>query len=184
MWGATLRTVVLARSGRWPLDEHLRSNGGNASTWRSLSHSFDKWATAGRVEATGEIEEPRVGVAFVGWRSACSEWAPDPSNPRVLILKQGCDQTTLSLIGVICSFERDDARPRLDSDQPTLSLICPFNQGPRSFEPEGANPGDGDLSIRTRWAPDPSNPRVLILEMVICPFERDGAKSKKRFYSP
>ncbi|KAK8986097.1 hypothetical protein V6N11_082379 [Hibiscus sabdariffa] len=104
--------------------------------------------------------------------------APDPSNPRVPILKQGCDQTTLSLIGVICSFEHDDARPRLDSDQPTLSLICPFNQGPRSFEPEGANPGDGDL------APDPSNPRVIILEMVICPFERDGAKSRLDFDQP
>ncbi|KAL4376003.1 hypothetical protein GQ457_02G030980 [Hibiscus cannabinus] len=79
---------------------------------------------------------------------------------------------------VICPFERDGAKSRLESDQPTLSLIFPFNQVPRSFEPEGANPGDGDLSIRTRWAPDPSNPGVLILEMVICPFERDGAKSR------
>ncbi|KAL4368776.1 hypothetical protein GQ457_05G026860 [Hibiscus cannabinus] len=73
---------------------------------------------------------------------------------------------------VICPFERDGAKSRLDSDQPTLSLICPFNQGPRSFEPEGASLGDGDLAL------DPSNPRVLVLEMVICPFERDGAKSR------
>ncbi|KAK8985994.1 hypothetical protein V6N11_037713 [Hibiscus sabdariffa] len=84
---------------------------------------------------------------------ASDQKAPDPSNPRVLILET-----------VICPFECDDAKSetrlrsndakpckRLDSDQPTLSLICPFNQGPRSFEPEGANPGDGDLSIRTRW---------------------------------
>ncbi|KAL4302723.1 hypothetical protein GQ457_10G012600 [Hibiscus cannabinus] len=69
-------------------------------------------------------------------------------------LKQGYDQTTLSLIRVICSFEPDDARPRSDSDQPTLSL-----------------------------APDPSNPRVLILETVICPFEPDGAKSETRLRS-
>ncbi|KAL4385354.1 hypothetical protein GQ457_15G021950 [Hibiscus cannabinus] len=87
--------------------------------------------------------------------------APDPSNPKVLILEM-----------VICPFERVGAKSRLDSDQPTLSLICPFNQGPRSFKPEGANLGDGDL------APDPSNPRVRILEMVICPLERDGAKSR------
>ncbi|KAL4333559.1 hypothetical protein GQ457_07G003240 [Hibiscus cannabinus] len=66
-------------------------------------------------------------------------------------LKQCYDQTTLSLIREICSFEPDDAISRLDSDQSMLSLLCPFNQGPRSFEPEGANPGDVDLSIRTRW---------------------------------
>ncbi|KAL4311086.1 hypothetical protein GQ457_01G029360 [Hibiscus cannabinus] len=149
--------------------------------------------------------------------------APDHSNPRVLILEMvicpferdgaksrlDSDQPTLSLIcpfnqgprsfepegastgddsdqptlSLICpfnqgprSFEPEGANPGdgdlFDSDQPTLSLICPFNQGPRSFEPEGANPGDGDLAL------DPSNPRVLILEMVICPFERDGAKSR------
>ncbi|KAL4362544.1 hypothetical protein GQ457_04G035090 [Hibiscus cannabinus] len=86
------------------------------------------------------------------------------------------DQPTLSLICPFNqgprSFDPEGANPGDDSDQPTLSLICPFNQGPRSFDPEGANPGDGDLAL------DPSIPRVLILEMVICPFERDGAKSR------
>ncbi|KAL4377662.1 hypothetical protein GQ457_02G028170 [Hibiscus cannabinus] len=120
------------------------------SPWHDPS---DRWDSTSAAPVTGD--------------SSNRNGPPDHSNPRVLILEM-----------VICPFERDGAKSSLDSDQPTMSLICPFNQGPRSFEPEGASPGDGDLSIRTRWALDPSNPRVLVLEMVICPFERDGVKSR------
>ncbi|KAL4291398.1 hypothetical protein GQ457_14G021900 [Hibiscus cannabinus] len=63
------------------------------------------------------------------------------------------------------SFEPECANPGdgdlLDSDQPTLSLLCPFNQGHRSFEPEGANLGDGELL-------DSDQPTLSLL----CPFNQ------------
>ncbi|KAK9010714.1 hypothetical protein V6N11_043584 [Hibiscus sabdariffa] len=88
----------------------------------------------------------------------------------------------------VVRWASSEGRPRFEHVASSGPLLRPSGGqlGRVAFTREAKSREWGALLLAveaTRAAPDPSNQRVLILEMVICPFEPDGAKSETRLRS-